>query len=320
LVLPWDLVAFSAIILIVITGVAIWQVRVRPWIAVGWLWYLGTLVPVIGLVQVGTQAMADRYTYVPMLGIGVALVWTARDLATRWSVPSPVCALGAIAAILASIVLTRAQIGYWKDSETLFRRTLEVTDHNAMAHVNLGTALGDRGARQEAIEQYQLALQIDPASVAAHLDLGMLLDMTGRPDEAVEHFRKAAELKPDFPQGYLYLGGVLARQTRNADAITAYRQALSLNSELAEAHVQLGLLYFNLARYDEAQSEFLEFLRLRPDSADAWNSVGKAVAAGGHPEQAISYFEKALQLQPNHEDARRNLGVGEAMRRAAPER
>ncbi len=305
--LPWQAVFLSALLLSGITGIALWQWRKQPWLIVGWLWYLGTLVPVIGLVQVGTQAMADRYTYVPMLGFVIALVWSAHELAQRWRIPAPVLVLGMTTAVGACVVLTRIQIAYWQDSETLFRHALAVTTHNAVAHGNLAAALVEKGKKEEAIGELDVALQIDPDSSVSQLSLGNLLDSVGRTGEAVPHLLAATHLEPDWPQAAFSLAGALDRQGRTEESIAAYQRTLELKPDFIDARLKLGMIYVGLHRYDEALNQFQELLRLRPGSADACINVGGVLFAQRRLNEALPYYEKALQLEPGRADASRNL-------------
>jgi Flp pilus assembly protein TadD len=318
--LPSSTILLSATTLLLLTGIAVWQWRVRPWLAVGWLWYLGTLVPAIGLVQVGAQAMADRYTYVPLLGVMIALVWTLHEVMTRWRVPVAVAAAAVTACLVASALQTRAQIGYWKTSETLFRHAVQVTQRNAVAHVNLGIALQTKGATGEAIDELEAALNIEPDLASAHLNLGVILDSGGHSTEAVPHLLRVTQLEPGLPEGYFCLANAWLHQGRSTEAIEAYQQATHLNPNDSGVHFQLGRLYYSLDRYEEALREFREMLRLTPNSADAQNSVGSVLFAEGRLDEAVPYYEAALRLQPNHPDARRNFEALRAAQAAAQTR
>ncbi len=307
--LSWSAVLFSGLLLLSVTGIAVWQRRQRPWIVVGWLWYLGTLVPAICLVQVGAQAMADRYTYIPMFGFSIALVWTAHEIGLRWRIPIPVLAAAATGCAVACLALTQIQLGYWHDSETLFRHAVAVTKNNAVAHGNLAAALAENGTTQEAIGEWETALQIDPDSSLAHLGLGLILDSTGQADEAVKHLQQAVHLEPEWPKAAWGLANALDRHGRTTEAISAYRRALQLEPNSIEARRKLGSLFMKLHRYPEALQEFQDWCTLQPDSADAWNNIGGVLLTQRRFDEARPYFEQALRLQPHHPEAQRNLEV-----------
>ena len=201
---PWSVhaavpawqVAVAALLLAAATAAALLQAGRRPYLPVGWLWYLGTLVPVIGLVQVGSQAMADRYTYVPLTGIFLAVAWGVPEALRAWRFRRTALALAGAAALLALAAAARVQAGLWKSSTTLFRHALAVTSGNWMIHSNLGFALEKEGLRAEAVSHYREALRIRPECAEAHNNLGVYLWEMGAREEAIRHFREALRHKP----------------------------------------------------------------------------------------------------------------------------
>jgi protein O-mannosyl-transferase len=270
----WE-VAGSILGLFAATVLALWAARRRPYIAVGWLWYLGTLVPVIGLVQVGSQSRADRYTYIPFIGLFVIVAWGITELLAGWPRRKAVLGAAASLAIAAWAIVAHAQVQYWDNSFVLVERALDVTTGNFHAHNYMGTFLEDRG----------------------------------RYDEALEHYREAIRLKPDYAEAHTNLGAGLARKGDDAGAIAEYDEALRLKPGDAAAHVNLGLLLQSQGRLDEAISHYHEALLLKPDSAEAHSNLGSALAGKGQLDEAISQYTEALRLKPDLVNAHFNLGL-----------
>jgi protein O-mannosyl-transferase len=290
--------------------VLVWvQRRQHPYLLVGCLLFFGTLVPVIGLVQVGEQAMADRYTYFPSLGVLVLAVWGAYGLAGHR--PYQVLALWVTggAAIVLCLALTRQQLGYWQDSETLFRHVIKVTENNQVAHKVLGAALDAKGLTDEAIIQYREAIRLKPAYTDAHCDLGTALDKKGQTDEALSQFQEALRLRPDYAEAHYNLGNVLGRKGQMDDAISQFQEAIRLKPGYAEAHFNLGIALDKTGHLDEAISQFQASLRLKPDYAEAHFNLGVALDRKNQPDGAITQFQETIRLRPDHVDARNNLGV-----------
>jgi protein O-mannosyl-transferase len=216
-------VAISAFVLIAISILA-WRTRLtRPYLFIGWLWFLGTLVPVIGLVQVGRQALADRYTYLPLIGVLIAIAYGTRNLAFGAST-----LLVPVTVLVALNIATRHQLTLWKDSPTLFAHTVAVTRDNAIARINLGVALEQTGRTNEALVQYQEALRIDPNRPTVHNNIANLLSATGQRQPALLHYEKALQLKPNAPLAHLNLATLLIEMGRHDDAMRHYAEAARL--------------------------------------------------------------------------------------------
>ena len=193
---PWS-VASAALFLAGVTIAAVCLGRRRPYVVVGWLWYLVTLLPVIGLIQLSTYSHADRYTYVPLIGVFVILAWSGEELVSRWGHPAQVCAAAIVGLVIVfCLVRTRQQVGYWKESETLFRHALEVTGDNCLAHNSLGAALYQKGQFDAAISQYHEAIRLQPNDALAHNNLGGALVRKGRIDEAITQYQEGLRLQP----------------------------------------------------------------------------------------------------------------------------
>ena len=317
--LPVWQIAVSVLLLAGVSVLVLRGWRSRPYLAVGWLWFLGTLVPVIGLIQVGAQARADRYMYLPMVGLSIMLAWGLRDLLKNRVAIS--------AGILASLVyaaLCEAQIQYWRNSETLFRHALDVTNDNYLAHHNLGVALADDGRLPEAIEQYQTALQIKPDAANVQTDYGNALAKSGRAAEAIAHYEAALRALPDSPITHNDMANVLAAMPgKMPQAIAEYQTALRLKpdyneargnleqaqSKGAELQCNIGIDLARSGKPGAAIPHFEEALRLKPDYVDAHNNLGVVLAGAGRTPDAISHFEAALKIDPNSADAHVNLGI-----------
>jgi len=230
---------------------------------------LGTLIPVIGLAQAGYQAMADRFTYIPLIGVFLVLVWGASEVFEHWQTPKTAI-IGTVVLMLTACALrTRDQLHYWQNSETLFRHALAVTENNYVAYYNLGNALVARGQLDEALDDFREALQIRPDYAEPHNNLGIILTVRGNLEEAIQHFHEALRFRPNYADAHLNLGFALVSQGKFDEAIQQYLEVLRLSPDNAYAHLNLGIALARLGRRDEAVAQFLEALRLKPDFAEA---------------------------------------------------
>ncbi|MGO8927791.1 MAG: tetratricopeptide repeat protein [Limisphaerales bacterium] len=235
----WEVVT-CALLLLAISGFLLGTARSRPWLFVGWFWFLGTLVPFIGLVQAGAQAMADRFTYVPALGMFVAMIWGLHGLAKRGRYQQNGLLAAGAAAIVLCLLLTPRQLGHWKNSETLFEHALEVTENNHIAHDSLGSALLKKGQIDEAIWEFQEAIRLKPDFVLPYNHLGMALDKKGQIDEAIRELQEAIRLKPDYDVAHNNLGSALAEKGQIDGAIREFQEAIRLKPDNAAAHNNLA--------------------------------------------------------------------------------
>ena len=226
--------------------------RQRPYLLVGWLWYLGMLAPVIGLVQFGTHGEADRFTYLPQIGLTIALVWIAGDACRAQPRFRPIWAAAATGGLLILVVSAWRQTGYWHDSEALWTHTLACGPQYATAHSNLGLALAGGGRIDEAIAHFQKALEIEPDNAETHNNLGVIFARRGRIDEAIAHCQKALEIKPDNADAQNNLGIALAGCGRANKAIAHYQKALEIEPDSAEAHNNLAAVLVGRGRIDGA--------------------------------------------------------------------
>ena len=282
--------------------------RRRPYFLTGWLWYLIMLVPVIGIVQVGTQARADRYTYLPQIGLYVWLTWAAAEGCAGRRYRRVV--LGGLATgILAALMFcARAQTPYWRNSETLWTHTLACTSDNFIAQNNLGSVLLQRGEVDEAMVHYQKALEIKPDSAETHYNLGNVLLQQGKVDEAIAQYQKALEINPDYAETHYNLGNALLKKGRVDEAISQYQMALQINPDYAEAHINFGIALLQKGNVDEAIAQYQTALEIKPNSAETCYHLGNALLQKGRVDEAIAQYQKALEINPENAEAHNNLG------------
>ncbi len=297
----------AAVFLAGMTAVVIGLRRRYPYLLVGWFWYLGTLIPVIGLVQVGLQSMADRYTYLPSLGVWVMLVWAGGSFSDRWKKSGVVLAAAAACAVLAGAALTRVQLQFWQDGETLFRHALAVTGPNPIAAYNLGVALDDKDRGDEAIAEYQKVLELQPGNRLARLNLGTDLDRAGRLDEAVNAYRTVINSEPNNPKARNDLGIVLFKQGRNEEAIKELQAAVQLEPDSPEAHNSLAAALYTQGDTEGAIGQFQAALRLNPDYIEAHYNLGRVLAKLGRNDEAVKHFQEAIRLKPDYAAAKDQL-------------
>jgi protein O-mannosyl-transferase len=311
--------------------------RRYPYLLVGWLWYCGTLVPNSQLLQTGVLPRADRWTYVPLLGFLILIVWGAGELfrgkdegrrmkdegrrkeepeAAQFHPssfilhPSLLWVACGVAIILYS-AMTRQQIGYWKDSETLLRHSLAVTGSGEVPLTFLGTALGQKGQPDEAIRQFQAALRLNPDFAPAHNELATTLGQKGQLDEAIRQFQEAIRIEPGYTLVHFNLGNAFLEKGQTDDAIREYREALrrKLRMSLGDPnlHNNLGLALARKGQTDEAIDQYQEALRLAPDDPDIHYNLGLALGGKGQIDEAIRQLQEALRLKPDYAAARKNL-------------
>ena len=318
LVFPWHLAAFypyqhheplvwsiaAGAVLLLITALACFEARRRPYLAVGWLWFLGMLVPVIGLVQVGGQAWADRYVYLPSIGFFVIVVWAGAEWAARY----PAVKLLIPVVGVALVAVTWVEIQYWKDTRTLFGRAMEVTANNYEAMTLVGAAEENDGERDDAILLYRKALACDPKYPEAHFFLGRALDEEGHPDEAMPQYREALQLLPDFDSAHVMLGMLLAKKKNFDEAIAQYQAALRTNPESAAAQSDWGMALVQQGRWQESIAHYEAALRLDPTLAEARANLGVAYLQTGRLAEGTKELQAALKLNPGDTESRFNLG------------
>ena len=306
--LPFWKIALALILLIAISNAAFNWRKQRPWLLSGWLWYLGMLVPVIGLVQAGDLARADRYTYLPQIGLYLLLTWGAADLCAR--LPHRRLLLGSLAttAIAALALTAHRQTSHWRDSETLWNHALACDPDHLLAHENLGAALDSKGRIPEAISHYQRAVEIKPDYDMAQNNLGLDLFLTGRLSEAVPHFQKALEVKPAYAAAHNNLANVFLQTGQFEDAASHYRKALESSPDSATTEANLGIALVQTGHLANAIVHYERALALQPDYAKPQANLGSALLQTGRASEAIPHLERAIALQPNYAIAHANLG------------
>ena len=266
-------VALAALLLVILSLGVWWQGRRSRYLVVGWLWYLGTLIPVSGLIQVGGQAMADRYAYVPLMGLFIILVWGTAELAQTLRLPKAWLLAAGLCVVIVLIGAVRLQLSHWRNSFTLFQHALEATQDNHMAHSNLGIAFLDKNDLDQAIDHFYKALEIKPTHAGVHTNLSIALRRKGRLDEALEHSIRSVQNNPD----------------------------------LAEAHNNLGISLFQKGRVEEALQEFRTALELKPDYTTCYYNLGVVLENQHRTEEAAESFRQALRLDPFHGQAQQRL-------------
>ncbi len=310
--LPIWLVVSACLLLLCLTSLTILTARKYPYLVVGWLWYFGTLVPVIGLVQVGDQALADRYTYVPLIGLFVSIAWGANDLLAKYHYRTRILAIASSAVISSLLVCTWSQVSVWKNAITLFNHSVRVTASNWLAHNNLGVALVNNGKLDEATSHFLEAVRIKPSYAEAYNNLGNVFAEQGKLDEAVAHFSQVLRALPDSSEAHNNLAVVLVRQGRYEEATHHYSEAARLKPDSAEVHNNLGVALANLGRVEEATSHYVKAVQLKPSYAEAYNNLGNALADQAKLPEAILYYSKALEIDPRYAKAHNNMGVARA--------
>jgi len=298
-------VIFSGLLLAVVTCTALVNWKSRPWILFGWLWFLGTLIPVIGLVQVGDQAWADRYTYLPFIGLFVAVVWLAVEVFRNKKLLAGL----AVATGMAMLAASSLQLTYWKNTWTLFDHANKVTKENYMAITVLASQLAKQNKYDQAIALYNQALSYKPTFPETHFFLGNAFDELNRPDEAVAEYEKALWFKPMQEQTHIFLGIVLGKQKKYEAAITNYEAALQITPDSAPAHNNLARILQTEGKFDEAIGHYRAALAIDPKLAIAHNNLGILLLQKSDPAGGTAELREALRLNPTNGETMFNLGL-----------
>jgi len=301
-------------ILLGISIAVIYAIKKAPYLFVGWFWYLGTLVPVIGLMQVGRQSMADRYTYFPSIGIAIILVWGAFYLSkekTRKMILIPTAAI-----LLAALTfLTWQQCGYWKNSISIFNHALQATKDNYLAHNNLGSALAADGKNDEAIAHFREAIKINPDNHEAHSNLGVALAAQGKNEEAITQYLAAIKINPDNADTHFNLADVFVKQNKIDQAIEHFREAVRINPSSFASLNNLGVNLERQLKHDEAIYYYRRAILIEPKKPGIYFNLGVALGNKGELKEAANNFRRAIDLKPDYEEARRALKLAQEMNR-----
>jgi Tfp pilus assembly protein PilF len=338
----WE-IAVAVVVLIALTVFLTKFARRHRYVAVGWLWYVGTLVPVIGILQVGQQSMADRYMYVPMIGLSIIAAWGIPEALASWRYRRQALAIVTAVVIPIMCALTYAQVGTWRNSETVFQHALNVTSDNWLAHNNLGYEFLAQGKTDLAVQHIAEGLRINPINAEAHNNMAVHYAKIGDVANATFHYNEALRISPRFVDAHNNYGVFLAEQGKVNEAIEQYRAALAINPNNVDAHNNLGLTLAKERRFDEAAAQFTEALRLdpgnavargnlelsqsnkkadqetidtylsalqrNPNDAEAHSKLGEVYGAQKRIDEAMRHFAEAVRLNPNHATARLNLGL-----------
>lgn len=334
-VIPEWQVYGAAVFLLVISLAALLFIRRFPYLFVGWFWFLGMLVPVIGVVQVGWQAMADRYTYLPLIGIFIVIAGGGGDLLKVW--PRATRAVAIVASILIVVMsgLAWKQAGYWKDGITLYGRAVAVAPGDSFGHFKLGVALADQGKFDAAIERFREAIRLQPYDMRSRFNLGLALFKQGKVDDAISQYTEALEIYPAFDMArqqlkialafkqsledktvlggpeamHMARGFEMERQGKLEQAVQEYRKVLALDPRHLQAHQHLGTVLHRLGQMDEAIVHYEEVLRANPNLAGAHYNLGLALVEQGRVADAVNHYVEALRLKPDFVEVHNNLGV-----------
>lgn len=302
----WE-TAGAGILLVSLSVVILRNLKQRPYLTVGWLWYLGTLVPVIGLVQLGGQSMADRYTYIPFIGLSVMAAWGIPEVTAKQRYGKISLASGSAVIFTMFMAISNLQTGYWQNSITLFEHALAVTKNNHVAHNNLGVVLHRQGKADEAIAHYSEALRIKPRDADAHNNLGLLLANQGKTDEAVAHYTEALRLDPGLASAYNNMGIIMEKKGDFDSAGQYYSKALQITPDYPEALNNMGLIFLRKEEMNKAIAYFTASLKVRPDNAQTHNNMGIALLRSKRPDLALAHFRAALRIKPDYLSAYTNL-------------
>ncbi len=293
----------SAMILLYASFQAVTLSKRYPYVLTGFLWYLGTLVPVIGIVKAGTHTMNDRYTYIPLIGIFIIIAWGVPDLLSKWRRRKEIATLLSITAILLSMVTTWFQLGHWKNTITLFEHAVKVTKNNSLAHFTLGIALAKEGDIKGAMRHYTDSIRIKPGDPKPHLNMGNLLMKTGRFDDAAKFYSKAVELDPGYSQARNNLGLILLNRGRFDEAIAHFKKAIEHDPRHSGALNNLGVAMLDTGNMDKAEEYFKRLLKISPDHIEARINLGLVFAEKGLYAEAVKQYRTVLSYNPAYTEA-----------------
>jgi tetratricopeptide (TPR) repeat protein len=298
--ISWFVIALAAALLLAITAAAIICIRRFPFLFVGWFWYLGTLVPMIGLVQIGSQQMADRYTYFPLIGVFLAVTWLVPELVPAGVLRARVLPAAALASVVLLAATTFSQISYWHDSVTLLRHSMECTPDNSVAHEFLGSAYISEGALSEGVEELEKAIRLAPAYAPLHSDLGSALQQLGRLDEAAAQYRESLALEERSPEVHTNLGLILFKRRQFEDAKAHYRRAIEIDPNFVPAHIDLAALCLETDDYAGAIAQSERALQLNRGLMASQVCIALALRGQGRLDEAIQRLRHLVEIA--HDD------------------
>ena len=348
----WQVIG-SALFLLCVSVLVFRHARRHPYLATGWLWFVGSLVPVIGLIQAGAQSIADRFAYLPIIGLFILFVWGLTELVASLRYRVPVLLTMTCAALAGCIALTTSQLKYWRSSDKLFEHAIEVTSNNHIAHNYLGLFLARQGRLNEAVPHFSsaisikkdyaeaynnlgkafllqsrlneaftnfsIAVQLSPNNSEDQYNLGMALLGLGRPEDAASHLMEAVRIKPDYAEAHFQLGSLLSRAGRLPEALSHYSAVVRIQPTRSAAFVELGNISFAQGDSEAAIADYSEALRITPRSAQAHNNLGNVLTAQGKLDEAVAQYFQALRLKTNYVNAHYNLGLALAKQAKFPD-
>jgi tetratricopeptide (TPR) repeat protein len=301
----WQFVG-SSLLIISISAAVIVMARRLPYLFAGWLWYAITIAPVIGIIQINQQAMADRYTYLPLIGVSIILAWGIPLLFPNENMRKKILFPSALVFFTIMSVLTWRQCGCWKNAVELYNHILKITSNNYAVHINLGSALFDEGKTEEAIRHYNEAIRIKPNLILSYDKRGVAYAKLGRHQLAFEDFNKAIRLRPDLADTYYNRGTLYYNLDRYQSAIDDLSEAIRLKPDNLLAYFNRGGAYINLGQYQPAIEDLSKVISLDPTSFDAYNNRGFIYLKLGQYQQALEDYSKAIILKPDYADAYNN--------------
>jgi tetratricopeptide (TPR) repeat protein len=303
----WKVCLAFVVLAAISAGVVAWRKK-HPWLLTGWLWYLGMLVPVIGIVQISHDvAHADHYTYLPEIGLAIAVTWAVAGWSARWKQQRMV--LGGLMAVIIGALMFRAhaQTSYWRNDETLWTRALDCTSGNSVAHNNMGLALAKKGDADGAIAQFNQALAIQPDDGEVHYNMGVVLLAKGDVEDAIAQYERALEIAPDSAEFHNNLGTALFAKGDVEDAIAQFQESLKIQPDHADARYNLGNALLRLGKLDEAIAQYRKTLEINPGHENAHYNLGVALFMKGDLKEAIAQYQNVLEINPGQVNARNNL-------------
>ncbi len=310
-------VTFSLLLLLIISVVFFLWRKNFPFALTGWLWFVGMLVPMIGIVQVGSQPIADRYTYLPQIGLYILATWGAMELINNWRHKREVLAVASLLIIGALVTRSYFQTLYWQNSEVLWRHTIDVNPNNYIAQNDLGGTLEEKGQFNEAIAHYREAVQLNPNVARVQNNLGYALLQGGRVEEGIDHLQDALRIDPTYSEAYNHMGSALMKKGQVAEAIPYYQKAIQLNNSYADAHNNLGVAFLRSGQVDEAIAHYKAAVAIKPGSAEMQINLGNTFASKGEWVEAIDCYEAALKTKSDvAKDARLRNNLGAALEKA----
>jgi tetratricopeptide (TPR) repeat protein len=308
LLVPWQVFG-SVLLLIAITVAVFWMVKKVPYLVTGWLWYIGTLVPVIGIVQVGLQALADRYTYIPLIGLFIIVTWGVPDILKKCNHRKEILLTLSALSILCLSIIAWTQVEYWQNSITLCDHTLKVTDNNCIIYHMRGFTYNGLGNYSQAIEDYNRAIKIKPGYLEAYNNRGIAYSGLGNYKQAIEDYDRAIKIKPNYADAYYNKGVVYMRLGNNRQAIENYDRAIEIKPDCLEAYYNRGVAHSGLGNYKQAIEDYSRAIEIKPDCLEAYYNRGVAHSGLGNYRQAIEDYSRAIEIKPDYLEAYYNKSL-----------